>query len=425
MKEKHLNVPGLGRRGFLAGSAAASLARGAPRAAEPQAPPDFVNPPWEARPSTYWVWLNGFTDPRRLTYELEQLKQLGFNAAYILEIGARAGEGVPAGPAYFGPESLKAIGHAVREAGRLGLEIGVTNSSSWNSGGSWVTPEHAAKGLYWTRIPVEGPARFSETLPFPRLPTPVPRKPDGTPAYYTDVAILAVPDDRRVPGFDFVIDLAPGVHTMERVTLYNAEVETAVKDFAVCVSDTGVEEADFREILHGMLERRTGPQSFPCTPAQAKYVKLRVISGYDPQRVSLAEFAGFNPEGRNVVTVMLPDGRKPVGGLLRFTTQAGLEREWMAENIYDGRLAGARGSWAADGPLPPLVGSRSAVLDLTPQFQSGRLRWDVPAGRWSIYRFICANNGEKLVAPSPHSDGFIIDHFSAAAVMTPRRSCRC
>src|SRR5512141_3257835 len=86
MKDDLANISGLSRRRFLAGGAAASLARGAQRATEPQARPDFVNPPWEARPSTYWVSLNGFTDPRRITYELEELKKLGFNAAYILEI---------------------------------------------------------------------------------------------------------------------------------------------------------------------------------------------------------------------------------------------------------------------------------------------------------------------------------------------------
>ena len=405
----------ISRRHFLATGATAPWVRGAPPGNGRPAPRDFVNPPFEARPSTYWVWLNGFTDPRRITYEVEELQKAGFNAAYILEIGTHASEGVPAGPAYFGPESLKAISHAVREAGRVGLEIGVTNSSSWNSGGSWITPEHAAKGLFWTRIPVHGPGRFSEVLPFPRLPGPVPRKPDGTPAYYTDVAVLAVPDDRRVPGFDFVIDLAPGTHTIERLTLHNADVETAAKEFAVYASDTGIEEADFREIFRGTLERRAGPQSFPCAPAQAKYVKLRVISGHNPERVSLAEFEGFNHAGQNVVTVMLPNGRKPVGGLLRFTMQAGLEREWMAENIYDGRLSGARGSWAAEGPLPPLAATRSAVVDVTSHFRDGRLTWDAPAGNWSLYRFICANNGEKLVLPSPQSGGYIIDHYSAPA----------
>jgi len=404
------------RRQFLAAPVLVPVAvPAAPRAARTAAPPDFIDPPWEARPSTYWVWLNGFTEPRRITYELEELKKAGFNAAYILEIGARAGEGVPPGPAYFGPESLKAIGHAVREAGRLGIAVGVTNSSSWNAGGAWITPEHAAKGLYWTRASVTGPARFSETLPFPALPPAVPRTPSGAPAYYSDVAVLAVPEKQRVPGFDFVIDLAPGTHTIERLVLHNAEAATAVKEFAVYASATGIEEADFREIFRGALEPRTGPQSFRCAPSAARYVLLRVISGYNPARVTLAEFEGFDPQGRNVVTVQMPNGRKPVGGLVRFTLQAGFSREWMAENIYDGRLAGDRGSWAADGPLPPLASSPSEVLDITSHWKSGRLEWDVPPGPWSIYRFITANNGQKLVAPSPYSDGFIIDHFSAAA----------
>jgi hypothetical protein len=405
-------MPSISRRGFLASSTLASLAR--PSSAAP-APADFVNPPWEARPSTYWVWLNGFTEPRRLTYELEELKRAGFNAAYILEIGARAGEDVPAGPAYFGPDSMRAIGHAVREAKRLGLEVGVTNASSWNAGGAWIPPEHAAKGLFWTQQAVRGPAQFSQELPFPQLPALVPRRPGGRPAYFTDVAVLAVPDDARVPGFDFLIDLAPGVHTIERLVLHNAEVETAARDFAVYASSTGIEEADFREIFRGTLARRTGPQSFTCAPVAARYVKLRILTGYQAERVTLAEFEGLDKNGRNVVTVFLANGRKPVGGLLRFTTQAGLERDWMAENIYDGRLSGARGSWAADGPLPPLVRDRASVIDLTARFREGRLTWDVPAGKWRLYRFICANNGQKMVQPSPHSDGWIIDHFSAEA----------
>ncbi|MEK7406453.1 MAG: glycosyl hydrolase, partial [Acidobacteriota bacterium] len=400
------------RRKFLIAAAAVPAARTLP-ASELTA--SFAGPPREARPSTYWVWLNGFTDARRVTYELEELKKAGVNAAYILEIGAR-GADVPPGPAYMGPESLRAIGHAVREAGRLGLEIGLTNSSSWNAGGAWVTPEHASKGLYWSRLSVQGPARFSQVLPFPELPAPVPRKADGSPAYFTDVAVLAVPEKQRWPGFDFVFDLAPGIHTVNRVTLHNAAAESAVREFVVHASDTGAEAGDFREVFRGVLEARTGPQTFPIPDVRAKFLKLRVLSGHHPARVALAEFEAFSAGGKNVVTVQLPDGRKTIGGLLRFTTQAGLDREWMAENLYDGRLSGAIGSWAADSPPPPWIKDPSEILDLTSRLDSrGRLAWNVPSGAWTVYRFIAANNGEKLKAPSPHSDGFIIDHFSADA----------
>ncbi|MBI3683166.1 MAG: hypothetical protein HY235_22570 [Acidobacteria bacterium] len=399
------------RRGFLAASGAVLASK---RLQADWAASQFAGPPRESWPSTYWVWLNGFTDSRRITYELEELKKAGVSAVYILEIGARAGDGVPAGPAFLSSGSLEAIGHAVREAGRLGIEVGITNASSWNAGGSWVGPEHASKGLYYSRLKVNGPTSFAEVLPFPKLPAPVPRKPDGSPAFYADIAVLAVSGKQRWPGFDFLFDLSPGIHTVDRVTLHNA---TAIREFAIFVSDTGTDGSDFREVFHGPAEARAGGQSFRIPAARARYLKLRLIpEPGEARRVELGEFEAFTPEGRNVVTLQAPDGRKTSGGLLRFTTEAGLEREWMAENVYDGRLSGPAGSWAAEGPAPAWVRSASDIIDLSDRLDSeGRLKWDVPAGEWAVYRFITANNGEKLKAPSPESGGFIIDHLSADA----------
>jgi len=45
----------------------------------------------------------------------------------------------------------------------------------------------------------------------------------------------------------------------------------------------------------------------------------------------------------------------------------------------------------------------------------GRFRWQVPPGKWTLMRFVCANTGERLKVPSPHSDGLATDHFSADA----------
>ena len=154
----------LNRREFLIAGGALLAARQLRAAADVS---HFADPPWEARPSTYWVWLNGFTDRRSLTRELEELKKAGISAVYILEIGARAGDRVPAGPAYMGTESLQAIAHAVREAGRLGMEVGLTNASSWNSGGSWVGPNHASKGLYWSRMTRPGTCHFLRCIALP------------------------------------------------------------------------------------------------------------------------------------------------------------------------------------------------------------------------------------------------------------------
>lgn len=162
---------------------------------------NFADPPMSARPAAYWVWLNGLTDQQRLTYELEQMKAKGISGVYIFDVGAQDPEGiVPKGPAFMGPESLKAIGHAVREATRLGLEVGIVTSSSWNCGGPWVRPEHASMGLYYCQTTIKGPAEFSQVLPFPLVPRETPKGADGLPVYYKDVAILAVPEAKPLSG---------------------------------------------------------------------------------------------------------------------------------------------------------------------------------------------------------------------------------
>ncbi len=154
----------------------------------------FSNPPLSARPAAYWAWLNGNVSLPQLTQELEEMKDKGLSGAYIFDVGARDPEGIiPAGPAFMGPESLRAVSHAVKEATRLGLELGFVTSSSWNAGGTWVAPENASMGLYHSQTAVNGPIKFSQALQFPSIPNKTPKRPDGFPVYHKDVAVLAFP----------------------------------------------------------------------------------------------------------------------------------------------------------------------------------------------------------------------------------------
>jgi hypothetical protein len=167
----------------------------------------------------YWVWVNGLTDKRQMTRELEELKAKGIGGVYIFDVGAQDPQKiVPAGPAFMGPESLDAIGHAVREATRLGLEMGLVTSSSWNCGGPWVKPEYASMGLYHCRVTVKGPRHFSESLPMPPLPKDAPRSPDGKPVFVQDVAILAVPGtSEMLEQADAIVDVTNRVDESGRL----------------------------------------------------------------------------------------------------------------------------------------------------------------------------------------------------------------
>ena len=61
------------------------------------------------------------------------------------------------------------------------------------------------------------------------------------------------------------------------------------------------------------------------------------------------------------------------------------------------------------------VPSLSAVVNLSVQFKDGRLSWSVPAGEWVIVRFVCSNNGQRLIVPSPNSNGLHIDFMEPSA----------
>lgn len=63
------------------------------------------------------------------------------------------------------------------------------------------------------------------------------------------------------------------------------------------------------------------------------------------------------------------------------------------------------------------INDLSRVVSLTSQFKDGKLNWTVPAGKWTILRFVCSNNGQQLIVPSPNSNGLFIDFFDPEATI--------
>lgn len=163
----------------------------------------FIDPPVEARPRAYLCWVNGNFDKARLTQELEEAKRYGMGGFDIWDVTSVKDDDhvVPAGPAFMSDESVDAIAHTVRQATRLGLDIGLTVSSGWNAGGRWTSPENATMGLYQTEITVNGPKKIAALLPFPDLadksrhdaPAIIERDLNGLPTYYKNIAVLAYP----------------------------------------------------------------------------------------------------------------------------------------------------------------------------------------------------------------------------------------
>ena len=142
----------------------------------------FSCPPAEAKPWSWWMWMNGNVSKEVATRELTELAKAGFGGVQLFDVG----RGIPDGGVVFLSDEWKdAFVHASKTARRLGLRLGVENCSGWQTtGGPWVTPELSMKTNVHSLVRFRGPGR-AEMM----LPRPVPNE-----VYYRDICVVAWPD---------------------------------------------------------------------------------------------------------------------------------------------------------------------------------------------------------------------------------------
>jgi len=148
---------------------------------------DFQNPPREAGVRCWWWWLNSNVTKESITKDLEAMHAKGFSGAMIFDAGTEPGWGpdgpVPNGPMFAGPEWTELFLHALNEAKRLDLKLGLSIQSGWNLGGPTITLDDAAKQITWSEVEIDGAGFSGQILPMP------PHNHD----YYRDICVLAFP----------------------------------------------------------------------------------------------------------------------------------------------------------------------------------------------------------------------------------------
>ena len=142
----------------------------------------FQAPPDESKPWCYWWWLNGAASKEGITRDFEEMRKQGISGALLFDAG-EAGTEAPRGPKFMSVEWRELFKHAVQEADRCGVVLGVNLCSGWNAGGPWITHEHAAKKLVSAASLVKGPGSIQVNL----------AKPPLVQDFYQDIVVLAVP----------------------------------------------------------------------------------------------------------------------------------------------------------------------------------------------------------------------------------------
>ena len=372
----------------------------------------FRAPPPAARPHTYWLWLNGHVHLPTAMDELKAMQAAGLGGVLLFEMGARGDPATipPPGPAFLSPEWVQQLRATTEQARRLGLQVDMSVISSWDMGGPWIEPKHAVMGLYSTETVATGGTKLNVTLPFPQPERAAPLDADGRPAFWTDVAVLAVREPKRLAAHEFVLRLDPkGEHELTAIVLDQgapgapaalAATMTPLREFSVAVSKEGTRESDFSEVLRGTLKPDAGAQRFTLPAGtRGRHVRLQLLSGQDATRPrwTLAEFEVHDNQGRNLAASHRADQRRD-GALLVREPVPLTYTGWSAGKVHDGLVAGSGGVFATAGRPSFDLADRSEIIDVTAQVdRAGRLSWDAPPGEWTILRYVCL----LYTSPSP------------------------
>src|SRR5581483_4862701 len=372
----------------------------------------FVNPPDSARPQTWWHWMNGNVTTEGITADLEAMKRVGIGGAEIFVVD----EGIPAGKATFMSDSFREmIKHAAKESDRLGLELCIHNCAGWSSsGGPWNTPEHAMQFVTLSETQVKGPTRFSDKLKQP--PTQV--------DFYRDIAVLAF-----------------------KSTDAGGETMSSHKPKVTC-SASGIDVAKL--IDQNPSTEVTLPKPEPAKPV---YIQIELDAPLLVRSLSVTPGKGFSDcggdveisdDGENfhaVRTVALPRNLakpmyvtfdKPVSGkFFRLVldhsgtrtksvplAEIDLTPRVMVDNLQE--KAGFQVGFSdqqSSNLSPDFSIKRDDIVDLTDKMsEDGTLKWDAPAGDWTILRIGYSPTGRTNHPAPPEATGPECDKFSKEAL---------
>lgn len=107
----------------------------------------FREPPPTAWPHVVWRWSDDSITAERITADLTGMKAAGISGALIVRA---TGVSDPSRGKATSDERDRLLAHAMHEAGRLGLDLGVHFSSGWDSDDdSLIPPMESARKLTW------------------------------------------------------------------------------------------------------------------------------------------------------------------------------------------------------------------------------------------------------------------------------------
>jgi hypothetical protein len=376
----------------------------------------FAHIPDSIQTSVYWYWINGNISKEGVVKDLEAMKKVGINRAFIGNIGL---DGSPVGKVkMFSDEWWDVLHTTLKTAERLNIIIGIFNGPGWSqSGGPWIKPGQSMRYLTSSQVTVRGPYNFDKKLVKPQV-------------NFQDVKVLAYPVandyDADISALKPNLTSEPSVESLGNIMDKNLSTSiplAANKQFSLNV-DTKTPYT-VRSVTITTTDQRVRLEGDIQAKMNGAYT---TIKHFVIDRTNSELNVGFIPFGPAVFSIPATTSdsfRVVFTGVSSNSGIAGIKLSStpMVENYMEKTLAKMWPTphpfWEAYQWLPqPVETSKyiidpSKVIDIS-QYMSadGTLKWKVPAGSWIIERTgMTPTNVTNSPAP-PEGRGLEVDKMS-------------
>lgn len=366
-------------------------------------PKDFKSPDQTYAPKTWMHAMNGNLSKPGYTKDIKALAEAGIGGAILFHVHRQNRPYSSKGPVRFNTKEFNdTIIHALGEADKHGLEMGLHNADGWSSsGGPWITPELSMKRITWSEEALTGGKVI------------MPKQPGYEEGFYKDIVVIALPantynshnrfasatitisdpalDTQALSDNDWDTELVftenatntywVQVELEEPTTLRSLQIETPARhgDASLQISDDGIH---FRTVQEKLRRPRTGARTWAFSHVfeghTAKYFRFVFDKPIGIKRFDLWSIPRFD--------------------------------HWLSMNAMErGRL-----SLTPENPQKLATKAKDVLVLNRGDIPKNGVR--IPEGNWRILRFGYTSTGAKNIPASVEGTGLECDKFDPAAL---------
>ena len=423
------------------------LSAHAQKASDPVAQ-GFADPPNSARPRVWWHWMNGNISQEGIKLDLDWMHRIGVGGFHVFEGSINTPLVVPKRLVYMTPEWRDAFRLAITTGQQMGMEMTIASSPGWSeTGGPWVPPAQAMKKMVWSETRVEGMQAFHGKLPMPPAVAGLfqnstahfeTNREDSSEApsatYYADSAVIAyrIPADDH-PASDLGAKITSSGGVLHAAELSDGDVDTV----ALALPFLSADQSSWVQFAFPQ------PQAIQSLTLATKHDLIRVFT-FDDKKVPHPQLEASDDgvHFRHVadisyssVTERTISFTTVTARFFRVTFPAYVQPPQHAAdrhqtditelvlnstsrvNEVEKKAGFATVQNYYDLPAEPAstgsVVSPGDVIDLTARMdQDGNLKWDIPAGNWSILRIGYSLTGHRNGPAPPEATGLEVDKLN-------------